>query len=270
MRHGDTLDVVFQRVPGHEPLIHALRFNSGKNSQEYKAYLYKAENGRFAHYYDATGTEVEERLEHSPIDDYEQVTSILRDGRRHKGVDFKTPLGTPVKMPFDGMLSRKNWNFRSNGNCLELHDDQGRRIVFLHLSELPKTLVPGKRFKAGEVIAHSGNTGHTTAPHLHYQLESPSEALLDPFKIHPTYHAKLDAAQLPAFQVAREKYERMLSFVRSAATTTTATTTSAAVDRVPAAPGAPAPGPVSEVAPAAPPSARPATPPELGPPRAAR
>ncbi len=79
------------------------------------------------------------RLENSPLDDYEQVTSLLRDGRRHKGVDFKAAVGTPVKAPFTGVVKRKNWNFSSNGNCLELEELGGkrRRALFLHLSELP-------------------------------------------------------------------------------------------------------------------------------------
>ena len=92
------------------------------------------------------------RLEHSPLDDYEQVTSLLRDGRRHKGVDFKAAVGTPVKAPFTGVVKRKNWNFSSNGNCLELEELSGkrRRALFLHLSELPRELKPGKRFSAGQ------------------------------------------------------------------------------------------------------------------------
>ncbi|MGC4117208.1 MAG: M23 family metallopeptidase [Myxococcales bacterium] len=242
LRKGDTIDVVYQRIAGKEPLVHALRFNSGKNSQEYRAYLYKPESAKNARYYDATGQEVEERLEHSPIDDYDQVTSMLRDGRRHKGVDFRAPTGTPVKVPFDATLSRKNWSFKGNGNCLEFHDAQGRRIVFLHLAELPKSLQPGKHFKAGEIVAQSGNTGHTTAPHLHYQLEAANGKLLDPFKVHPIFHAKLDPAQVPAYFAARDNYDRMLSFVPGMAPAPAALAPAVAPSAEPAlaAPGAPA------------------------------
>jgi murein DD-endopeptidase MepM/ murein hydrolase activator NlpD len=222
LRPGDSLELIYERVPGKEPLIHAVKFYSTKNEKEYRAYLYKPEGGRFAHYYDASGEEVEERLEKGPIDDYEQVTSILRDGRRHKGVDFKAPVGTPVKAPFDLTLTRKNWNWRRNGNCLELKDAQGRRFTFLHLSEIPKSLTVGKRFKAGEQIAMSGNTGHTTAPHLHYQLEAASGKLLDPFNVHKIFHAKLGAGQLAAYQAEREKYNRMFEFKKEPAVATPA------------------------------------------------
>lgn len=212
LRKGDVLTVLFQRIPNKEPLVHALKFHSGKNERDYQAYLYKPEGSRFSRYYDAAGEEVEERIENSPLDDYEQVTSILRDGRRHRGVDFKTPTGTPVKAPFDLVITRKNWNFRGNGNCLEMQNGAGQRVVFLHLAELPRALAVGQRFKMGQVIAESGNTGHTTAPHLHYQLETPDGRLLDPFKVHKTYHRRLDEGQLAGFQAAKAKYDAMFAF----------------------------------------------------------
>ncbi len=243
LRKGDSIDVVYQQVAGKEPLVHALRFYSTKDEKEHRAYLYKPEGGRFAHYYSTDGEEVEERLRNSPIDDYEQVTSILRDGRHHKGVDFKAPSGTPVKVPFDATLSRKNWSWRRNGNCLEFHDAQGRRIVFLHLSELPKSLKEGTHFKAGQTVAESGNTGHTTAPHLHYQLEGPDGKLLDPFKVHETYRAKLSAEQMTGFAAARARFDSMLA---------------PAAGKAASAAPAPAPEPAAaaaEPAPASPPAA---------------
>ena len=130
LRKGDHVDVVYSRPPGKEPLIHALRFYSNKNGREHRAYLYQPKGSSFSRYYDETGAEVEERLVNSPADDYDQVTSVLRDGRGHRGVDFKTPVGTPVKMPFDARLTRKNWKFRGNGNCLEFKAFKSIEDVF--------------------------------------------------------------------------------------------------------------------------------------------
>ncbi len=257
LRRGDAVTVLFQRIPNKEPLVHMLQFHSGKNERDYQAYLYKAEGARFAHYYDAAGAEVEERIENSPLDDYEQVTSMLRDGRRHHGVDFKTPVGTAVKAPFDLQLMRKNWNFRGNGNCLELQNGAGQRVLFLHLSELPRSLAVGKHFKTGEVIAESGNTGHTTAPHLHYQLEGVDGRVLDPFKVHRTFHKSLGAGSLAGFKAAKEKYDRMLTSVPAATQPAS-----------PVAAAAPAPAVAAESAPVAPPA--PPIPAELGPVPAAK
>ncbi len=217
LRRGDDLTVVYEEVPGAEPVVHALRFNSQKLGKENRAFLFKPDGAAYGRYYDETGQELEERLEHSPMDQYEQITSLLRDGRRHKGVDFKAPTGTPVKLPFDAVLTRKNWNFRANGNCLEFKDGQGRRILFLHLSELPKSLQPGKRFRRGEVVAQSGNSGRSTAPHLHYQLENASGKVLDPFEIHRTYRSRIDGSHEPAFQATRGQLEKLLAFAKDGA-----------------------------------------------------
>lgn len=211
-RPGDVIDEVYELPPGHEPLIRALKYQSKKNEKTYSAYYFQAPGARFGRYFQADGTEVEERLRDSPIDAYEQVTSFLKDGRHHKGIDFKAPLETPVKMPFDGTLVKKNWNWHGNGNCLEFVDSAtGHHAKFLHLSPLPESLKPGQHFKKGEQVALSGNTGHTTAPHLHYQLEDSSGKILDPFKIHPTYREKIADAAKPAFTAEMTRLDQRMA-----------------------------------------------------------
>jgi murein DD-endopeptidase MepM/ murein hydrolase activator NlpD len=168
-----------------------------------EAYRYQPKSSAFARFFQPDGTELEERLLDSPLDSYEQITSLLRDGRRHKGVDFKTPAGTPVRATFDGTITRKNWNFRGNGNSLEIEEAGGqhRTALYLHLSELPKSVQPGQRVKKGEVIAQSGNSGHSFAPHLHYQLMR-GDQVLDPFDSHRTTRAALPTAERPLFEAA--------------------------------------------------------------------
>jgi len=198
---GDTLDVLYQRRTNEEPLVHAVRFTSAKLGKTLSAYRFQPSGESTARYYLASGDELELRLENSPLDDYEQVTSLLRDGRRHKGVDFRTPVGTPVKAPFSGVVKRKNWNWGSNGNCLELVESggRGRRALFLHLDEVSKDIRPGTRFTTGQVIARSGNTGRSFAPHLHYQLMTQDDRVLDPFDQHRTHRRALASRFKAAF-----------------------------------------------------------------------
>jgi murein DD-endopeptidase MepM/ murein hydrolase activator NlpD len=210
---GDTLDVLYQVRPGEEPLVHAVRFVSNKTGQTHRAYRFQAPGESNPRYYLPSGEEMEMRLENSPLDDYEQVTSLLRDGRRHKGVDFKAPVGTPVKAPFTGVVKRKNWNFGSNGNCLELEELGGkrRRALFLHLSELPRTLKPGSRFSAGQVIAASGNSGRSFAPHLHYQLMTQDDRVLDPFDSHRTFRRSLPESQRTELEAEIRRLDSLLN-----------------------------------------------------------
>ncbi|RKG63459.1 M23 family metallopeptidase, partial [Corallococcus exercitus] len=209
---GDTLDVIYQRRPNEEPLVYAVRFVSGKTGQTHRAYRFTPAGEPNAHYYLPSGEELELRMEKSPIDSYEQITSLLRDGRGHKGVDFRAPVGTTVRAPFAGVIKRKNWNFGSNGNCIELVESggKGRRALFLHLSELPRTVQAGMRVSAGQVLAQSGNTGHSFAPHLHYQLMTGDDRVLDPFDQHKTFRAALVASQKGAFDAEVQRLDGLL------------------------------------------------------------
>lgn len=209
---GDRLDVLFEPRRNEEPIVHAIRFNSGKRGQAYAAYRFKPPGNSFSRYYLASGEELELRLEDAPLDDYEQVTALIRDGRRHKGVDFKTPVGSKVRATFDGVITRKNWHFRANGNCLEVTENGGkhRRALFLHLSELPKSLRVGTLVKKGEVVAASGNSGHSFAPHLHYQLMLGETHLLDPFVSHATYRRSLDGPQKAAFDAEAHRLDGLM------------------------------------------------------------
>jgi murein DD-endopeptidase MepM/ murein hydrolase activator NlpD len=225
-RKGDQLEVLYE-LPAvqpspiaavgetgpavKEPTVLALRYGSQKLGRLLTAYRFKREGAAFARYYTSEGVEVEEHLIESPITQYEQVTSLLRDGRRHKGVDFKTPVGTPVMAPFDGQILRRNWNFSVNGNCLEVVDAKtGRHAIFLHLEAVPKDMQPGRKVKKGEVVARSGNSGRSTAPHLHYQLETPDGRVLDPYAVLPTKKVALEGSAKVAFEAERSRLDPML------------------------------------------------------------
>ena len=127
LRKGDLLEVVYEPQPGQEPLVSAVRLQSAKAGRTFEAYRFKPAGAQFARFYDAEGSDLELRLDPSPLDSWEQITSLLKDGRKHKGVDFKTPVGTPVKATFDGTITRKNWFFRGNGNSLEVTRGRRRR-----------------------------------------------------------------------------------------------------------------------------------------------
>lgn len=187
---GDVLEIVYEQREEQEPLIHAIWFESGKLGGKRAAVLYKPTDGKFARWYDEQGREIEKRLKHSPIQSYEQITSLLSDGRRHRGVDFKAPIGQPIVAPFNGRVVRKNWSRRRNGTCLQITNGKGVDAYFLHLSRVKRDIRPGMKVKRGQTLAWSGNTGRSSAPHLHYQLEK-NERVIDPFRFHATWRASL-------------------------------------------------------------------------------
>ena len=218
LRRGDVVEALFSERPGAEPLVHAVRFRSEKAGKTFEAYRFQEPGAAFARFYTRDGNELELRLKDAPIEDHEQVTSLIRDGRGHQGVDFRTPVGTPVKATFDSVVARRNWNFRANGNCLELHERGGaaRTVYLLHLSEVSGDLKVGDRVAKGQVVARSGNTGHSFAPHLHYQLMTRAGKVLDPFVAQPAARRSMPEAHRAAFDAEASRLAALLD--RSAPT----------------------------------------------------
>jgi murein DD-endopeptidase MepM/ murein hydrolase activator NlpD len=208
LRKGDRIEIVYETRELEEPIVHAVWFQSGKMNRSFSAVRFQRKGDAFARWYDDRGEEIEMRLLDSPIEDYEQVTSLLKDGRGHKGVDFKAPVGAILRAPFDAVVLNRNWG-RANGNCLWIKDlKTGVEAKLLHLDSIEKGIGIGTQVKRGQVIARSGNTGRSTAPHLHYQLEQ-NKRVLDPFKIHKTFRSKLQGDDVDAAKAAFERWQSL-------------------------------------------------------------
>lgn len=85
----------------------------------------------------------------------------------HTGVDIAVPIGTPVIAPVDAKV-RWVGNTPAGGIQVSLILEDDTRFGFAHLD---KALVKqGQMVKQGDIIAHSGNTGRSTGPHLHFSM----------------------------------------------------------------------------------------------------
>lgn len=90
-----------------------------------------------------------------------------RWGRMHKGVDWACPTGTTVYASSDGVVEYADWSNGYGYNVILDHPD-GRKTRYCHLS---KTLVTaGTSVSQGEPIGLSGSTGHSTGPHVHFEI----------------------------------------------------------------------------------------------------
>ncbi|MFA5791608.1 MAG: peptidoglycan DD-metalloendopeptidase family protein [Candidatus Paceibacterota bacterium] len=91
----------------------------------------------------------------------------------HNGVDFRASIGTPVLAMADGkVLGIGDTDLvcfgASFGKFVFIEFNNGLSNTFGHLS-LIKTY-EGEQVKRGDIIGYSGNTGHSTGPHLHVSL----------------------------------------------------------------------------------------------------
>lgn len=208
LANGDQLAVAYQLTEEGKPEIAVATLQSKKKGKTLRAYAWQAPGDAFSSYWNENGTEVPLTLKNGPLKKYQQITSLLKDRPTHMGMDFKTPVGTEVYAPFEGVVLRTNWNWGANGNCVEVQYPDGTLAKFLHLSE--NRVKPGEKVAAGQVIALTGNTGHSTAPHLHYQLNA-HDRVVDPLDYHGTERRQLDDAGVAQFKPAMQKLDALLA-----------------------------------------------------------
>ncbi len=85
----------------------------------------------------------------------------------HAGVDIAVPEGTPVMASADGVVVAAG-EHGDYGMTVRISHGAGMETLYGHNSLL--LVEPGERVRAGQVIALSGNTGHSTGPHLHFEV----------------------------------------------------------------------------------------------------
>ena len=212
-RYGPEVQRTPDQGPGDPLEILAYEYRSTRLARTLHGYRFQTTGSRWPLLWDETGSEIALRLVHSPVVEYESITARLGDGRGHDGVDFKVPVGTPVRAPHSAKVLRKNWNVRANGFCVDLlYDDSQLHGIFLHLSDvLDDVVIPGKHVAAGTTIALSGNTGKTTNPHLHYGLRRGKNHYLDPFAEETTTRLQIGADDAAAFAATRDRMDALLN-----------------------------------------------------------
>lgn len=86
----------------------------------------------------------------------------------HSGIDFAAPVGTKIYCTGDGFVEQVVLGNSGYGNYIVVNHGYGYKTRYAHLK---KALVKkGQKVSRGENIALMGNTGKSTAPHLHYEV----------------------------------------------------------------------------------------------------
>jgi murein DD-endopeptidase MepM/ murein hydrolase activator NlpD len=97
-----------------------------------------------------------------------RIDPILKIRKPHRGVDFSIPKGSPVYATGDGTISLVKSSYTGYGKQIEIDHGFGYKTKYAHLNEF--LVKKGQKVKRGELIAYSGNSGKSTAPHLHYEV----------------------------------------------------------------------------------------------------
>ncbi|MFH1313277.1 MAG: M23 family metallopeptidase [Candidatus Eisenbacteria bacterium] len=85
----------------------------------------------------------------------------------HPGVDIAASVGTPVRCALDGAVKSAGWD-DVYGNLIVVEHSESLSTVYGHNDKI--LVKEGDHVTKGQVIATIGNTGRSTAPHLHFEV----------------------------------------------------------------------------------------------------
>lgn len=97
-----------------------------------------------------------------------RIHPVYKVRKMHTGVDFAAQIGTPIYATADGTIDKLEFSFSGYGKVIEINHGFGYRTRFAHMHGF--TVSQGQRVKRGDLIGYVGNTGLSTAPHLHYEV----------------------------------------------------------------------------------------------------
>ncbi len=89
-------------------------------------------------------------------------------GRRHTGLDMPATYGTRVGAAGRGRVAFAGWNSGGYGNLIVIKHRLGFESWYAHLSSI--AVSPGQWVVGGTTIGYVGSTGHSTGPHLHFEV----------------------------------------------------------------------------------------------------
>lgn len=93
----------------------------------------------------------------------------------HSGIDFAGPIGTHIYCTGDGVVEKVTKGNSGYGNNIIVNHGYGYKTRYAHINKA--YVKEGQKVKRGEHIADMGNSGKSTAPHLHYEVIKNDKAI---------------------------------------------------------------------------------------------
>ncbi len=129
-----------------------------------------------------------------------RIDPVYGTRRMHWGLDFTADTGTDVYSTGDGIVEKVELNSWGYGREIVINHGFGYKTRYAHLSSF--LVDQGDTVKRGDLIGLVGNSGKSTGPHLHYEVEK------DGHKVNPInfFHSDLSP----------EQYEKIVEMSKNA------------------------------------------------------
>lgn len=179
VRRGDGFEVIYETrhdesgtfVESGDILLASMTLSGRKRTY----YRFEMDEGRID-FFDEEGRSARRTLMRTPIDGARLTSGygmrrhpILGYSRKHAGVDFAAPVGTPILAAGDGVVEEAGWK-GSYGRYVRLRHNSTYKTAYAHLKSIARGVRKGARVSQGDVIGYLGASGRVTGPHLHYEV----------------------------------------------------------------------------------------------------
>ena len=146
------------------------------DDESYELYRFQSEGDEFVEYFNSDGKSATKALMKTPINGARLSSGfgmrkhpILGYNKKHQGVDFAAPTGTPIMAAGTGHIEFVGSNGGA-GKYIRIKHLNGYKTSYSHLSKYASGIQKNIKVRQGQVIGYVGNTGLSTGPHLHYEV----------------------------------------------------------------------------------------------------
>ncbi len=208
IKRGDSFNIAYETFWQNGQFVRTGKIlagefiNGGKTYQS--VWFDDPKSAQGGGYYGFDGKSMKQAFLKSPLT-YTRISSgfsmrlhpILGTWKKHEGVDFAAPTGTPIHAASDGVVDFAGVQ-NGYGNVVILKHANNIATVYGHMSRFAG-LRKGNKVTQGEVIGYVGMTGWATGPHLHYEFRV-ADKPLDPMTVTLPNAQALTGNKLQRFQ----------------------------------------------------------------------
>ena len=222
IRNGNSLKIMFDQY--YDKYDNVVKTGSiyfaeiNLLSSSYELYRFKSQD--MIEYFNAEGKSATKALMKTPINGARLSSGfgmrkhpILGYNKKHQGVDFAAPTGTPIMAAGTGHIEFVG-NNGGAGKYIRIKHLNGYKTSYSHLSKYASGIKKNVRVTQGQTIGYVGNTGLSTGPHLHYEVIYNGERI-NPMKMKLPSGKKLEGENLKNFLLFKEKTDTEISLFKS-------------------------------------------------------
>jgi murein DD-endopeptidase MepM/ murein hydrolase activator NlpD len=224
LKRGDRFNVVYETFWLDGEMVRTGRILAGEfvnRGVAYQSVWYEDPVTHQGGYYSLDGKALKKAFLKSPVA-FNRISSgfsmrvhpVFGTWKKHEGVDFAAPLGTPIKASGDGVVDFVGTQ-NGYGNVVVLKHWSNYSTAYGHMSRFAGGLRRGQKVAQGDVIGYVGATGWATGPHLHYEFRIGGHAT-DPMALKNLQQQPLSPGEMNRFKMAAAEMSHRFSLLSPA------------------------------------------------------